>query len=60
MFCGHLHVEPTQILTGEVRVEIKPTEPNSRSSPLGCSCQRPQVEGWPSASVPPRAVGIQA
>lgn len=60
MFCGHFHVEPTQFLTGEVRVEIKPLEPNSRLPHLGCSCQRPWVEGLPSAGTPAMAVGIQA
>lgn len=58
--CGPFHVEPTQILTGEVRVEIKPSEPNSRLPPLWCSCQKPQVEGLPSAGVASGAVGIQA
>ena len=44
-------MEPTQILTGKVRVELKPSEPNSRLPPLWCSCQKPQVEGLPSASI---------
>ena len=41
--CGPFHVEPTQILTGKVRVEIKPSEPNSRLPPLWCSCQKPPL-----------------
>lgn len=38
MFCGHFHTAPTQILTGEVRVEIRPSDPTQGFHILGCSC----------------------
>ena len=41
--CGPFHVEPSQIVSGKVRVEIKPSEPNSRLPPLWCSCQKPPL-----------------
>lgn len=54
-FRGHFHVEPTHILTGEVRVETEPSE----SSPAGfCVLGRAQLqeaarEGLRPASLPP-------
>lgn len=44
MFCGHFHAEPTQILTGEVRVD-KPSGPRPRLPLPGCSCRRPHLPG---------------
>ena len=58
--CGPFHVESSLILTGKVGVEIKPSEPNSRLPPLWCSCQKPQVEGLPSAGIASGAVSNQA
>ena len=58
--CGPFHVEPSLILTGKVGVEIKPSEPNSRLPLLWCSCQKPQVEGLPSAGIASGAVSNQA
>lgn len=44
MFCGHFHAEPTQILTGEVRVD-KPSGPRPGLPLPGCSCRRPHLPG---------------
>lgn len=51
-FCGHFHAEPTQFLTGEVRVD-KPSGPRSRLPLPGCSCRRPHRPGCRPASRPP-------
>lgn len=57
MFCGHLHVEPTQILTGEVRVEIKPSEPNSRFPPWGAAARGRK---WKTGPLPASLPGLRA
>lgn len=59
MFCGHFHMEPPQILTGEVRVDIKPSEPCSRLPHLGAAARGHTWEGLHSAGMPPMAVSIQ-
>lgn len=39
MFCGHFHMAPTQILTGEVRVEIKPSAQLQASTSWGAAAE---------------------
>lgn len=53
MFCGHFHTAPTQILTGEVRVEIRPSDPTQGFHVLGCSYGGHGWEGLHLTGIPP-------